>query len=79
MEFEKSLAKLEEIVEKLEKGDVDLDESIELFEKGMNLLNDLKEYLGKAESKIQKLIRDSEGNLKADEYKELSERLEEEG
>jgi exodeoxyribonuclease VII small subunit len=78
MEFEKSLNRLEEIVGELEKGEVPLENSLELFEEGMNLLAELKKYLLDAEIKIQKLIKDSEGRLKTDEYKELSGTVEEE-
>lgn len=78
MEFEKSLNRLEEIVDELEKGEVPLENSLELFEEGMNLLAELKKYLLDAEIKIQKLIKDSEGRLKTDEYKELSGTVEEE-
>jgi exodeoxyribonuclease VII small subunit len=78
MEFEKSLNRLEEIVDELEKGEVHLENSLELFEEGMNLLAELKKYLLDAEIKIQKLIKDSEGRLKTDEYKELSGTVEEE-
>lgn len=78
MDFEKSLNRLEEIVDELEKGEVPLENSLELFEEGMNLLAELKKYLLDAEIKIQKLIKDSEGRLKTDEYKELSGTVEEE-
>jgi exodeoxyribonuclease VII small subunit len=77
MRFEKSLNRLEEIVDKLEKGEVTLEDSLKLFEEGMNLLAELKKYLLDAEFKIQKLIKDSEGRLKTDEYKELSGTVEE--
>jgi len=72
MEFEKSLTRLTKIVDKLEKGEVPLEESLSLFEEGMNLLAGLKEYLSAAETKIQKLIKDSEGKIGTDEYTELS-------
>lgn len=78
MKFEKTLNRLEEIVDKLEKGEIPLEDSLKLFEEGMNLLAELKKYLLDAEFKIQKLIKDSEGRLKTDEYKELSGTLEEE-
>lgn len=78
MDFEKSLHRLEEIVEKMEGEEVSLDETLELFEEGMNLLVELKNYLQKAETKIEKLIKDAEGKLKTDEYRELSEEMEEE-
>jgi len=77
MKFEESLNRLEEIVKKLEEGEISLEESLPLFEKGIKLLTDLKEHLSKAETKIEKLIKDSEGQFKTDEYRELSERLEE--
>jgi exodeoxyribonuclease VII small subunit len=78
MDFEESLNKLEDIVQKLEKGEISLEESLPLFEEGMEILGNLKDYLSNAEIKIEKLIKDSEGKFKTDEYRELSEELEEE-
>jgi exodeoxyribonuclease VII small subunit len=78
MKFEESLNNLEEIVKKLEKGEISLEESLPLFEKGMKLLTELKEYLSGAETRIEKLIKDSEGQFQTDEYRELSGNLEEE-
>lgn len=79
MKFEESLNRLEEIVKKLEEGEISLEESLPLFEEGMKLLGRLKDYLAKAETKIEKLIKDSKGKFKTDEYRELSEELEKEG
>lgn len=62
----------------MEGEEISLDETLELFEEGMNLLVELKNYLQKAETKIEKLIKDAEGKLKTDEYRELSEEMEEE-
>ncbi len=78
MNFEESLNKLEAIVKKLEKGEISLEESLPLFEEGMEILSNLKDYLADAEIKIEKLIKDSEGKFKTDEYRELSKGLEEE-
>ena len=78
MDFEESLNKLEEIVGKLEKGEISLEESLPIFEEGMKILGNLKDYLADAEIKIEQLIKDSEGKFKTDEYRELSEELEEE-
>ena len=47
--------KLQEIVEKLEKEDVDLDESIQLYEEGLKLSKALKEQLEGFEKKIAEL------------------------
>ncbi len=79
MKFEESLSRLEEIVKNLEEGEISLEESLPLFEEGIKLLTELKDYLSVAETKIEKLIKDSEGKFKIDGYRELSQRLEEEG
>lgn len=50
--FEESLAKLEEIVERLENDDVDLDEAFKLFEKGTSLVKVCASKLEKYERKI---------------------------
>lgn len=51
--FEENMKKLEEIVEKLESGDVKLDDSIKLFEEGINLTKLLQKTLDDAEGKIK--------------------------
>lgn len=51
-DFEASLLELEKIVEKLEGGEISLDESIKLFEKGMELSNDCRKTLNTARQKI---------------------------
>ena len=55
LSFEDSLKKLEDIVEQLESGDVDLDKSVELYEKGMNLKKICEEKLIKVENQIKKI------------------------
>ena len=55
MKFEEQMKKLQEIVEKLEKEDVDLDESIQLYEEGLKLSKALKEQLEEFEKKIAEL------------------------
>ncbi len=52
LDFEKSLADLESIVAELEKGEVSLDESIKLFERGMELTNICRKTLMTAKQKI---------------------------
>ena len=54
-DFEKSLLELENIVTALENNDVTLDESIALFEKGVELSNKCRKTLENAEIKITKL------------------------
>ena len=64
--FEKALEELEEVVEKLENGDVLLEESIKLFKKGMELTLFCKEKLNSAETQLKKLVKDEEGNFQID-------------
>ncbi len=54
--FEKSIKELEEIVAKLEKGETGLDESLELFERGIKLSRECNEMLDNAEKKVSVLI-----------------------
>lgn len=51
-DFETNLKTLEEIVEKLESGEETLENSLALYEKGMEISNVCKEMLEKAEQKI---------------------------
>ena len=60
--FEKIFEDLEKIVKKMELGEVELEESLELFEKGMSLVDDGKKKLAKAELKIKNLTNDSKSN-----------------
>ncbi len=60
--FEVSLADLEKIVRRLEEGDLPLDESLELFEKGVRLSRECRERLNQAERRIEILLRDEDGN-----------------
>ncbi len=54
--FEKSLSTLEEIVTKLEKGDLPLADSLKEFEQGINLAHKCQEILKQAEQKIELLV-----------------------
>lgn len=51
-DFEKSLKELEEIVSRLESGDITLDESMALFERGMKLSGDCRKALETVKQKI---------------------------
>lgn len=54
--FEQQLAELEKIVDQLERGDLSLEESVSLFERGVRLSNACKTQLASAESRIQVLL-----------------------
>lgn len=59
LSFEESLSNLEEIVKKLEVGDVPLDDAINEFNKAMLLAKTCDEKLKKAEEAITKLVKDN--------------------
>jgi exodeoxyribonuclease VII small subunit len=61
--FEQNLQALEKIVEKLESGDVPLDEAIGLFQKGKILSKACEGRLKQAELKIQQLLEDEDGSV----------------
>ncbi|HEY1964041.1 MAG TPA: exodeoxyribonuclease VII small subunit [Acidobacteriaceae bacterium] len=66
--FEESLKKLEVIVEQLEKGDLALEDSLKLFEEGVGLSAACKKELDEAEGKVQLLIKQRDGSLKAEPF-----------
>jgi exodeoxyribonuclease VII small subunit len=66
--FEKALADLEEVVAKLEKGGTPLNESLALFEKGVKLARFLRGELDKAERKVEILLKDDKGAVRAEDF-----------
>jgi exodeoxyribonuclease VII small subunit len=54
--FEQAIARLGEIVESLEEGEQPLEESLALFEEGMNLARSSQEILDRAERRIEELL-----------------------
>ncbi|MBA3065420.1 exodeoxyribonuclease VII small subunit [bacterium] len=58
-DFEKELKRLEEIVALLEKGDSPLDESIKLFEEGIEKASDMKKNLEESKRKIEIISKKS--------------------
>jgi exodeoxyribonuclease VII small subunit len=61
LNFEKALADLEAVVDKLEKGGLNLNESLAQFEKGVKLARFLRQELDKAEKKVEILLKDDKG------------------
>lgn len=66
--FEEKLKSLEGIIDKLEKGDLPLEEAIKLFENGVNLSNACKQELEAAEGKVQLLLKQKNGEMKAEPF-----------
>ena len=56
LDFEQSMARLEEIVGLLERGDAPLDEAMALFEEGAKLMLECTKRLDQAEQKVTKLL-----------------------
>lgn len=70
MEFEKKLGRLEEIVQKMEKGDLALEDSLKLFEEGVRLSRECQSQLTQAESKVKQLTGfDGEGRPLTQDFK----------
>jgi len=68
-EFERGMKRLEEIVTKLESGELPLDESITLFEEGMKLSKGLDKRLGEAERRVEIIVgRDASGGIKTEPF-----------
>jgi len=65
VKFETALARLEEIVGKLEDGDLALEESLRLFEEGVRLSRTCDQKLQAAERRIEILLKDEEGKIAA--------------
>ena len=59
-DFEKALAELEGLVEKMEQGNLSLESSLELFEKGVSLTRSCQKALAEAEQKVQILLQENE-------------------
>ena len=76
--FEAQLASLERIVRELERGDLPLERSLELFEQGVKLSRECQERLNEAERRIEVLLRDGEGRTVAVPFErdDFSSRLE---
>ena len=65
--FEDRLTALEAVVERLERGDLTLEDSVRLFEEGVQLSNGCKEELEKAEGRIQVLVETRGGRVQVAE------------
>lgn len=66
--FEKALAELEQIVTQIERGEVALDESIALYERGEALKKRCELLLGEAQMRIEKITLSADGKAKAEPF-----------
>ncbi|MFZ2330858.1 MAG: exodeoxyribonuclease VII small subunit [Atribacterota bacterium] len=66
--FEESLKKLEEIAEELEKGELNLDEALKLYEEGMHFSDKCLEKLNETKKKVEKLTREGDGKYRTEPF-----------
>ena len=76
--FESALKKLEEIVQKLEGAELSLDESLKLFEEGIELSRFCTKKLSETEAKVERLIKLGEKEFRTEPLEEEEEEEEEE-
>jgi len=63
MSFEKDLERLEQIASQLDRADLTLDESLKLFEEGIQRLRAASDALAKAEGRVTTLVEEANGAL----------------
>ena len=66
--FESSLDQLDKVVKELEAGDLSLERSLELFERGMSLSETCRKQLEEAETRVELLIR-RDGKMTAEPFR----------
>lgn len=66
LSFEAALARLEKIVERLESGDVDLEESIRIYEEGIKMKSLCEAKLGEAQERVEKIVLSPDGTPKTE-------------
>ena len=67
-DFERSLARLEEVVRKLESPQLSLDEAMRLFEEGVGLSRECQKQLEEAEGRVEILLKKADGKLAAEVF-----------
>lgn len=72
-DFQEGLERLEEIVDSLEGGEVELEKALKVFEEGIRLSQRLAGKLDKAEKQIRKLVEKSDGSLETEPFEEEDE------
>ena len=68
LDFKRSLARLEEVVRKLESPQLSLDEAMKLFEEGVELSRECQKQLEEAEGRVEILLKKADGKLAAEPF-----------
>ena len=66
LSYEKIFDDLETIVQKMDSGEISLEKSLELFEKGMSLIQEGKDRLVQAEARVKTLLNESDSKSKSE-------------
>jgi len=72
LDFEKAYKELENLVERMERGEQDLETSLSDFERGVSLMKHCHNKLKDAEQKVEILVKDNDGLFKTDAFEEKS-------
>jgi len=72
VDFEKALEELEAIVKQLDEGNLSLERSVELFQRGVELARLCKQRLDEAELKVSKLVKEKDGLFSEESFDEES-------
>jgi len=67
-DFERSLARLEEVVRRLESPQLSLDEAMKLFEEGVGLSRECQKQLEEAEGRVEILLKKADGKMVAEAF-----------
>ncbi|RMD68252.1 MAG: exodeoxyribonuclease VII small subunit [Gammaproteobacteria bacterium] len=62
LDFEKALGELEALVERMERGDMPLEEALKSFEEGIRLTRTCQKALAEAEQKVRMLMEEAQGD-----------------
>jgi exodeoxyribonuclease VII small subunit len=68
VDFERSLARLEQVVKKLESPELSLDEAMKLFEEGVKLSRECQKQLEEAEARVEILLKKADGKIAAEPF-----------
>ncbi|MCC6743272.1 MAG: exodeoxyribonuclease VII small subunit [Acidobacteria bacterium] len=69
--YEQSFAELTAVVERLQSGELPLEETITLFERGVALSKECESYLENAGRRVEVLLEDRDGNSGIEEFDDL--------
>ena len=68
LDFETNIKRLEEIASKLESGDISLDESLKLFEEGIEILKECNTEIDNAEQRVNVLLSEKDGTVREETF-----------